>query len=271
MCLIVVAWKTHPAFRLVVAANRDEAYARPAAPADWWPDAPDLLAGCDLREGGTWMGVTRAGRFAAVTNFRDPAFAQLANAPSRGALVADFLRGEADAEAYARYLCARAAAYNGFNLLVADAGGLFYLSNRAEGVRRLEPGVYGLSNHLLDTPWPKVVRARQAMADALDAADGAAADGWDSGLWEMLGNRIVAADDELPDTGVGREFERLLSPPFIRSDAYGTRASTVLTIATDGEVRLAERSLAPGEDGWTESRHAFRIQKEALASTEGSD
>ena len=270
MCLIAVAWKAHPAFRLVVAANRDEAYARPAAPAHWWMDAPELLAGRDLREGGTWMGVTRAGRFAAVTNFRDPGFAQLPHAPSRGALVADFLRGGADAEAYARDLSARAAAYNGFNLLVGDAGGLFYLSNRAEGVRRLEPGVYGLSNHLLDTPWPKTVRARQAMADALAAADGSAADGWESGLWEMLGTRVVAADDELPDTGVGREFERMLSPPFIRGDAYGTRASTVLTIATDGEVRLVERSVAPGEEGWTEARHAFRIEEGVPSSARES-
>lgn len=258
MCLIAFAWEAHPSLRLVVAANRDEAYARPTLPAGWWADAPDVLAGRDLREGGTWMGVTRAGRFAAVTNVRDPGFAQKADAPSRGALVADFLRGTADAEAYAHALAARAADYNGFNLLVGDRGGLFYLSNRAPGVRRLEPGVYGLSNHLLDTPWPKVVRARHAMADALAAAD-ASGDGWDSGLWEMLGDRVVAADDDLPDTGVGAAFERLLSPPFIRSDAYGTRASTVLTIARDGEVRLAERSIVPGAEGWTEARHAFRI------------
>ncbi len=259
MCLIAFAYEAHPALRLVVAANRDEAYARPAAPADWWADAPDLLAGRDLREGGTWMGITRAGRFAAITNFRNPGFAQLDNAPSRGALVADFLRGGMDAEAYARELAARMAVYNGFNLLVGDAGGLFYVSNRAEGVRRLEPGLYGLSNHLLDTPWPKVVRARRAMADALAAADGSA-DGWESGLWEMLGNRVVAADDDLPDTGVGTEFERMLSPPFIRSEGYGTRASTVLTITRDGDVRLAERSITPGEEGWTEARHAFRIE-----------
>jgi uncharacterized protein with NRDE domain len=265
MCLIAVAWKAHPAVRLVVAANRDEFYARAAAPAAWWADAPHVLAGRDLREGGTWMGVTRAGRFAAVTNFRDPGLAQRPDAPSRGALVADFLRGTADAEAYARELSVRAGAYNGFNLLVGDEGGLFYLSNRAEGVRRLEPGVYGLSNHLLDTPWPKVVRARQAMADALAAAD-AASDGWESGLWEMLADRVIAADDDLPDTGVGAERERLLSPPFIRSDVYGTRASTVLTMAHDGAVRFVERSVAPGEEGWTEARHAFRIEAGAAAA-----
>ena len=258
MCLIAFAWKAHPAWPLVVAANRDEFYARPALPAGWWPDAPRLLAGRDLRDGGTWMGVTRDGRFAALTNYRDPGFAQLEGAPSRGALVADFLRGSANAEAYAHAVSAEAARYNGFNLLVGDADGLFYLSNRAEGVRRLEPGVYGLSNHLLDTTWPKVVRAKRSMEDALAQAE-SDADAWDSGLWEMLGDRVVAADDALPDTGVGTERERVLSAPFITSDVYGTRASTVLTIAADGEVRLVERSAAPGQEGWTEARHAFRI------------
>ncbi|HEX2208992.1 MAG TPA: NRDE family protein, partial [Longimicrobium sp.] len=202
MCLIALALDGHPAYRLVMAANRDEFYARPTAPAEWWSDAPDVLAGRDLREGGTWMGVTRAGRVAAVTNYRDPELAQLQGAPSRGALVADFLRGSADAEAYARGLARRAARYNGFNLLVGDEGGWFYVSNRAEGVRRLEPGVYGLSNALLDTPWPKVVRAKAAMEDALAAAEG---DAWDAGLWEMLADRVIAADDSLPDTGVGSE------------------------------------------------------------------
>jgi uncharacterized protein with NRDE domain len=259
MCLIALALDAHPAYRLVVAANRDEFYARPAAPATWWEDAPGVLAGRDLREGGTWMGVTRGGRFAAITNYRDPGFAQIAGAPSRGALVADFLRGSDDAEAYARDVSARAAEYNGFNLMVGDKGGLFYLSNRAPGMRRLEPGVYGLSNALLDTPWPKVLRARAAVADALARSNG---DGWESGLWEMLADRVIAADDALPDTGVGAERERLLSPPFIRTDVYGTRASTVLTIARDGEVRFVERSVAPGQEGWTESRHAFRIARE---------
>lgn len=260
MCLITLAWDAHPAFRLVVAANRDELYTRPAAPADWWADAPGVLAGRDLREGGTWMGITRGGRFAAVTNYRDPGLAHRPGAPSRGALVADFLRGSADAGAYARDLAGRAAAYNGFNLLVGDAGGLFYLSNRTNGVRRLEPGVYGLSNALLDMPWPKVLRAKVAMADALARVGGVAADGWESGLWEMLADRVVAADDDLPDTGVGAERERLLSPPFIRGDVYGTRASTVLTLARDGEARLVERSVKPGEEGWTEARHAFRVE-----------
>lgn len=256
MCLITFALDAHPAYHLVVAANRDEFYARPTAPAAWWADAPDVLAGRDLREGGTWMGVTRAGRFAAVTNYRDPGLAQKPAAPSRGALVADFLRGSGDAESYVHALAERAAEYNGFNLLVGDDAGLFYLSNRAEGVRRLEPGVYGLSNALLDTPWPKVIRARRAMAVALSSAEG---DAWDAPLWEALADRVIAADDALPDTGVGADRERLLSPPFIAMDGYGTRASSVLTIARDGEVRFVERSVAGGQEGWTEARHAFRI------------
>ena len=185
--------------------------------------------------------------------------------PSRGRLVADFLRGRVTAEEYADDLAARGQAFNGFNLLVGDADGLIWLSNRSEEARRLEAGVYGLSNHLLDTPWPKVVRARGAMADALARTDGAA-DGWESGLWEMLADRVIAADNDLPDTGVGAERERLLSPPFIRSDVYGTRASTVLTMARGGEVRLVERSVVPGEDGWTEARHAFRIGGSAGAA-----
>ncbi|HYR07921.1 MAG TPA: NRDE family protein [Longimicrobium sp.] len=264
MCLIALALDAHPSYPLVIAANRDEFYARPTAPAAWWADAPEVLAGRDLREGGTWMGVTRGGRVAAVTNYRDPGLAQKAGAPSRGALVADFLRGSVDAEAYAHRLAGRAAQYNGFNLLVGDESGFFYLSNRTEGVRRLEPGVYGLSNALLDTPWPKVLRAKRAMADALDAAEG---EGWDARLWEALADRVIAADDALPDTGVGSERERLLSPPFIRTDVYGTRASTVLTIGADGEVRFVERSVAPGADTWTESRHAFRIATPAVRAT----
>lgn len=262
MCLIAFAVDAHPAWRLVVAANRDEFHGRPAAPADWWADAPDVLAGRDLREGGTWMGVTRAGRFAAVTNYRDPGLAQIADAPSRGALVADFLRGPVEAEAYADALAERAARYNGFNLLVGDDAGLFYVSNRAPGVRRLQPGVYGLSNALLDTPWPKTLRAKAALAETLRSSRG---DGWESGLWEMLADRVAAVDDALPDTGVGLDRERLLSSPFIAGDVYGTRASTVLTLSRDGEVRFVERSVTPGQDGWTEARHAFRVDPHPLA------
>jgi uncharacterized protein with NRDE domain len=255
MCLIVVAHRAHPDHPLVVAANRDEAYTRPTAPAAWWPDAPGVLAGRDLQAGGSWMGVTRTGRFAAVTNVRE-GLDSARGALSRGALVAEFLRGRLAAADYAREVAAEGERYAGFNLLVGDGERLVYLSNRAPGVRLLEPGVYALSNHLLDTPWPKVRRARQAMERGLAAAGDHP---WEDGLWEMLADRVVAADDALPDTGVGAEWERLLSPPFIAGEGYGTRASTVLTVGAEGEVRFVERSVAPGTPGWSEVRHAFRI------------
>jgi uncharacterized protein with NRDE domain len=210
------------------------------------------------------MGITRTGRFAAVTNVRDPARDAAAGARSRGALVADFLRGDASSAAYAAEVRARGEEWNGFNLLVCDGGELVWTSNRAGEPRRLPPGIYGVSNHLLDTPWPKVARARAAVADALaEARD--AAEGWDAGLWEMLADRVVAADDQLPETGVGVERERLLSAPFISGEVYGTRSSTVLTVDRAGHVRLVERSLSPGSAGYGEARHAFRVVAPAPA------
>jgi uncharacterized protein with NRDE domain len=253
MCLIVVAHRAHPEHRLVVAANRDELHARPTAPAAWWEDAPDVLAGRDLSAGGSWMGITRGGRFAAVTNFREWPLASAER--SRGHLVAGFLRSAEAPEAYGREVLREGGRYAGFNLLLGDGETMVYLSNRDPRVRVLEPGVYALSNHLLDTPWPKVRRARRAMDDALAASGGP----WDAALWEMLADRIAAADDDLPDTGLGLDRERLLSPPFIAGAEYGTRASTVLTVSADGQVRFVERSVVPGQDGWTEARHAFRI------------
>ena len=255
MCLIVLAHRAHPEYPLVVAANRDEAHARPTAPASWWEGDPPLLGGRDLSAGGTWMGVTRDGRFAAVTNFRE--WPPEAAERSRGALVAGFLRSADPPEAYAAAVAAEGDRYAGFNLLLSDGASLVYVTNRLEGWRVLDPGVHALSNHLLDTPWPKVVRARRAMHAALAAASGATLD---APLWELLADRVVVADDELPDTGVGRERELLLSPPFITGDLYGTRSSTVLTVSASGDARFVERSVVPGREGWTEVRESFRIR-----------
>lgn len=254
MCLILFALDAHPRWRLVLAANRDEFFARPTASAAWWDDAPEVLAGRDLRDGGTWMGITRAGRFAAVTNYREPD-RYTVGAPSRGRLVADFLRGRVTAEEYADDLAARGQAFNGFNLLVGDADGLIWLSNRSEEARRLEAGVYGLSNHLLDTPWPKVVRGKEDVRRALDGPDEAL----EAALFASLALRDPAPDAQLPSTGIERERERALSAAFIVSPEYGTRASTVLLVSRDGDVRFTERSTVPGEDRWTEARHEFRI------------
>jgi len=238
MCLILLAWRAHPRCPLIVAANRDERYARPAAPAAWWDDAPEVFAGRDLEGGGTWMGVSRAGRFAAITNYRDPG-RHRPGAPSRGALVADFLRGEgASAAAYAAGVGARGARFNGFCLLVADAAELWYVSNREAGPRLLAGGVYGLSNHLLDTPWPKVERGKHALAREADRARPSA-----ERLFEVLADRAEAPAERLPDTGVGRARERALSPLFIRTPEYGTRCSTVLVIDREGEACFEERSF----------------------------
>jgi uncharacterized protein with NRDE domain len=234
MCLIAIAFRAHPDFHLVVAANRDEWRARPAAPAAWWGEHPDLLAGRDLEAGGTWLGVTRAGRFAAVTNFRDPS-ERSGSARSRGDLVTSFLLGRAAPHDFVRELASRASDYRGFNLLVGDGERLVCFESRGGMAREVEPGVHALSNHLLDEPWPKVRRARAAMSAAVATGD-------DGLLFEMLSDAAPAPDDELPDTGVGLAWERRLAPPLITGVDYGTRVSTVLRLTPSGVVRFEERT-----------------------------
>ena len=254
MCLILFAYERHPRYRLVLAANRDEFYGRPTAPVHFWDGAPDLLAGRDLKGGGTWLGVTRSGRFAAITNYREPDFHEK-DAPSRGALVTDFLRGQDDPAVYLEKLAFSAARYNGFNLIVGDMDALGYFSNREGTVRMLAPGVYGLSNHLLDTPWPKVERGKAFLEAHLRGED---VD--DAALLDALNDPAQAPDDALPDTGVGLAWEQALSPLFIRSPDYGTRSSSVLLISHDGEVTFAERTFEAGAPGGTE-RFAFRVRE----------
>lgn len=235
MCLIVVGWRAHREFPLVVAANRDEFYARPTAPAGRWPEHPEILGGRDLEAGGTWLGITDSGRFAAVTNVREPGSPQ--GCRSRGHLTRDFLAGGMAAGSYMAAI--DGSAYSGFNLLVSDGDSLWYGSNRDGSPRALPPGVYGLSNHLLDSPWPKLVSARQRFADALEALP-------DTGsFFDILADGGIVADEHLPRTGVPLEWERLLSAIFVRSENYGTRASTVLLRKEDGSIRLEERSFGP--------------------------
>lgn len=235
MCLIVFAWRQHAAFDLIVGANRDEFHARPAAAADYWADAPWVLAGRDLLGGGTWMGVTAAGRFAAVTNYRDPS-RQRADARSRGELTAAYLRAEETPARYAEQAWTLRHAYNGFNLLLGDLDALWYVGSHGSGPRQLATGVYGLSNHMLDTPWPKVERSKARFERALAQADPEAE------VFGLLGDKSPAADGELPDTGVGSSWERALSAPFIATHGYGTRASTFL--ARDGtHLRFVERQF----------------------------
>ncbi len=242
MCTLLFAWQVDPARPLIVAANRDEFRGRTAAPAHAWEDAPAVFAGRDLVGGGSWLGVTRSGRFAALTNVREPAMAIAADAPSRGGLVAGYLNGHGSPGDYLAGL--RAGAYAGFNLVLADRDELWYLTNRSGGPRRLAPGVYGVSNAELDTPWPKVVRGRGRLA-ALVAAGAATSDA----LLELLADRAQANDDELPDTGVGLAMERVLSPICITGAEYGTRCSTALIMHRDGTVEFRERTWDPGARG----------------------
>jgi uncharacterized protein with NRDE domain len=240
LCLIAIAWQARADLPLVVAANRDEWRERPAQAAHWWPDHPEILAGRDLQAFGTWMGVTRAGRFAAVTNFRDPSDKRAA-AKSRGALVADFLLSRDAPRAFLAGLAGHCGEYNGFNLVVGDGRELWYYGSREGEARAIEPGVHGLSNHLLNEPWPKVVRAREAMRAALAQPDPLPT------LFECLSDPHGAPDATLPHTGVGIAWERRLASPLITGDEYGTRASTVVALSAAGEVRFEERTrLADG-------------------------
>ncbi|WP_234087794.1 NRDE family protein [Azonexus sp. R2A61] len=236
MCLIVVGWRVHPDYPLVVAANRDEFHGRASLPAAAWPDDPAVFGGRDLTAGGTWLGLRRGGRFAAVTNVREPG--KVPGKCSRGALTAGFLRSTASPEAF----CADIVPgdYAGFNLLVGDGQSLAYVSNRdPDGPRVLSPGIYGLSNHRLQTPWPKLRRARTAFASALEQLPACET------AFALLADRRLAADAELPDTGVSLAWERLLSAIFVCSPDYGTRASTLALQRSDGSQRLIERSFSP--------------------------
>jgi uncharacterized protein with NRDE domain len=235
MCLLVFAWRRHPRYPLVLAGNRDEFHARPAAPAGWWDDPGDLLAGRDLQGGGTWLGVTRAGRVAVVTNYRELG-ERRRDAPSRGGLIVEYARSRESPERFLARLAATAQAYAGFNLIAGDAATLAYFSNRGPAPRALGPGIYGLCNHLLDTPWPKLTRVRERFDSAV-AADRVDPDA----LVALLDDRTPAADEERPDTGLPAELERALSAPFIVTPTYGTRCSTVVTISTDGRCEFVER------------------------------
>lgn len=239
MCLIACAFGVHPDFPLIVAANRDEFHARPTAAAAPWVDAPQVVGGRDLAAGGSWMAVSGRQRLAAVTNVRrmadpDPA------APSRGALVANFVTAARPAAAFVDALLPDAHRYAGFNLLLWADNALHYVGNWPTPTHRvLVPGVYGLSNATLDTPWPKLQRLRRAMAQVV------AQRGPPETLFTVLADRTPAADAELPDTGVGTEVERFLSPPFISDVRYGTRASTLVTVDAAGRTRLEERRFGP--------------------------
>lgn len=251
MCLIFIAYRQRPDYPLIIAANRDEDYERPSAAAHYWYDAPKVLAGRDLKAFGTWLGITREGRFAAVTNFRDPRRIR-DRSPSRGRLVSDYLRGDASPRVYCQEISASAADYNGFNLLLGDRRELWYYPSEGDRARAIEPGLYGLSNCLLDTPWPKLTRGKEAFCRLL--ADNHVSE---TGLLHLLADCTCPPDDRLPDTGVGLTWERILAPIFIRSERYGTRSSTAILVNVEGRVQFTERSFAPGANEPATQRFDF--------------
>jgi len=256
MCLAIVALDAHPCFALIVAANRDEYHARPTEAVHWWmaEDGAEILAGRDLEAGGTWLGVTRSGRWAFVTNVRQGAKRDL-QAPSRGLLVPRVLRDSRDPHAALVAATADAQHYNGFNLMAGEIAAASWGSNRApERGSRLSSGIHGLSNAQLDTPWPKLVRTKSGVAAWTEAGR----EDIDA-LLALLADRGRARDDELPSTGVSREWERVLSAPFIAGESYGTRSSTVLTISRDGEARLVEQSFDVCGEPSGRVEHTFRL------------
>ena len=252
MCLVLIAFRSHPRYPLVLAANRDEFHARPAQAMHWWNDGVNMLAGRDLQAGGSWLGLDASGRMALVTNYRDPSLPR-SEGTSRGSLIGEFLGGRQDAAGFVRATASRATQFSGFNLLAMDHEGLGYVTSHPEPeARMLPPGIYGLSNRRLDTPWPKLLRTRERFEREL-AEDHPQSEA----LLRMLSDRTIAADGALPDTGIGLEWERLLSAPFIVSDGYGTRCSTVVLSGSDGKVTVEERSHATNGDVTIRVRTAY--------------
>ena len=255
MCLIVFANNLHPKYKLIFAANRDEFYNRPSEQAEFWKEYPDILAGKDLQAGGTWMGITKQGKFAAITNFRD-----LKNhtndAPSRGNLTLDFLINDDSPVEYYNKLKPALNDFNGFNLLLGNVDELFYFSNKTEGLQKLQTGIHGISNAILNTPWPKVERSKRHLESLIQQED--------INVWEVIAilkDTSIAKDEELPDTGVGLDLERMLSPVFIKSEKYGTRCSSVVMVDKENNVKFVEKFFFDGIGHFSNKEYKFTINK----------
>ncbi len=245
MCLITFAYKVHPEYRLILASNRDEFYARPTRKAQpWFPEnLPHIIAGKDLEAGGTWMGVTKNTRWAALTNYRDPSW-EVSNPPSRGQIVLDYLKKNISPKLFLEQLDEKASSYAGFNVLVGDSENLHHYSNYNRNPTKIEPGIHGVSNALLNTPWPKLSQAKEALGKvikkpgALNKND----------VFDLLKNSTPATDEELPQTGIPYEWEKAVSSIYIKTNTYGTRCSTVVLINYDGEVEFTERRFNANND-----------------------
>lgn len=239
MCSIIFAYKKHPKYPLIVVANRDEFYPRPTKQADWWEEYPEMLAGKDIKANGSWFGISKLGRFSALTNYRDGMHLKQ-NAPTRGKLVTDYLVNEVDSEVYLKKIAETAELYNGYNLLTFDGQDIWHYSNISDEITQIEAGVHGLSNALLNSDWPKVNKGKAKLEELIKTEEISV-----DALFEMMKDGELAADEDLPDTGVPYEWEKLLSALCIKSDNYGTRCSTVLLWDNDGNIFFEERSYVP--------------------------
>lgn len=253
MCLVNFHFQDHPFYKLIVVANRDEFYDRPTATAGFWEDYPNILGGRDLMHMGTWLGVTRDGRFAALTNYRDPNEVQ--GQFSRGDIVCDFLANSVAPVDFIQKILNNKGSYGGYNIVVGDGNQLLHYNNVLDQMNKITPGTHSLSNHTLNTPWPKVAKGKKKLSEYVQSHSGEVA--IDS-LFDIISDQTMADDLELPETGVGLEMERLLSPLFIKSPNYGTRSSTVLLIDKENHVTFVERTFKDGEFQ-VENRFAFKI------------
>lgn len=253
MCLILFSINQHPKYKVIIAANRDEFYQRPTKPANFWEDEPSILAGKDLEAGGTWLGMTREGRISMLTNYRDLSNLK-SDAPSRGHLVSDFLKNEIEGDVYLNQISNRGHLYNGFNLISGRVDDLYYYGNYQNGVHKIESGTHGLSNALLNSSWPKVIKGKTKLNEIIKSPKIEIPD-----LLNSLYDDSKAEDSKLPDTGVGYEKEKMLSPMFIKSENYGSRCSTVILIDKDNKVQFSERTYNPNDYDFTEKHFDWKI------------
>lgn len=243
MCIVSFHFQQHPKYKLIIAANRDEFYKRPAEPVHFWPDHPNLIAGRDSEAKGTWLGMTKDGRFATLTNYRHPKYFNDDDKRSRGDIVTNFLTGTEHPVTYLEQLHERREEYSGFNVIVGNADELYYYGNEQGEIVNIERGTHSLSNELLNTPWPKVTRAKSLLNNYVMSHETIDPDE----LFKQLADNTIAPDEELPSTGISLELERQVSPIFIRTEDYGTRVSTVILITHDNEVQFIERTFNDGE------------------------
>jgi len=255
MCLIHFHYKEHPIYQLIVIANRDEIYDRPTAPAHFWEDEPEILAGRDLLQMGTWLGISKNGRFAAITNFRDPTLPERPR--SRGEIVRNFLAGQVPPKDFIENLAKEKDCYGGFNVILWDGEHLLHYNNIFDEKYEISQGTHSVSNHTLNTPWPKVVKGKGRLEEYIKTHPHLV---HIDDLFEIMMDREIAPDEELPDTGVGLEMERNLSATFIQLPHYGTRCSTVLLIDKEWNVTFVERTFNSGNFKF-EKRFQFKIEK----------